>query len=88
MNVSSILLSPVVEKLDKWSDEFIERCVNSLTGSQIYFMDDYRKRKRVGFEFPTYITEAGKDTATKFIGRKFMGKEVQIMEEAVIFSDM
>ena len=81
-------LNLITKTLNNYEDIIVEKCANVVTGSQVYFLDNYRKRKRVGFLFPTDIIGAGKDTATKYIGRKLTGREVQIMEEAVIFTNI
>lgn len=87
MNTFGILTMPFREKFNTYEDVILQKCMEIISGAPVYFMDDFRKRKRVGFEFPSDIIGAGSDTARNYIARRVMGRDVLFMEEAVVFTD-
>ena len=87
MNTFEILAMPFREKFNMYEDAILQKCMEIVSGAPVYFMDDFRKRKRVGFEFPSDIIGAGSDTARNYIARKVAGSNVLFMEEAVVFTN-
>lgn len=87
MNAVGILSAPFKETFSMYEDVILQKCMEIVSGSSVYFIDDFRKRKRVGFEFPSDIIGAGSDTARNYIARRIIGRDVLFMEEAVVFTD-
>ena len=87
MNTFDFLTEPLKKVFDEYEDAFLQTCMEIVSGAPVYFMDDFRKRKRVGFEFPSDIIGAGSDTARNYIARRAMGRNVLFMEEAVVFTN-
>ena len=88
MNTFEILATtPFKETFSMYEDMILQKCMEIASGAPVYFMDDFRKRKRVGFEFPSDIIGAGSDTATHYIARRIIGRDALFMEEAVVFTD-
>ena len=88
MGTLPILLPHAKIMFDEYEVSLIKKGLMILSGSDIYFMDDLNKRKRMGFEFPSDIIGAGKDTACKYIARRIIGQDPIVMKEAVVFTDM
>lgn len=88
MGTVTSLTIPVKATIEQYELKAVKKGLMLLSGSDVYFMDDLNKRKRVGFEFPSDIIGAGKDTAFKYVGRKIIGQEPIVMKEAVVFTDM
>ena len=88
MGTLSILLPQAKSMFDEYEISLVKKGLMILSGSDVYFLDDLSKRKRAGFEFPSDIIGAGKDTACKYIARRIIGRDPIVMKEAVVFSNM